>query len=94
MKHINNEQALAMAVGRLIGVDFNNINLDEFSKGLTVELEHGARDPETNVTDNDVFLTGKIVWAHLKELPDYYTRLLNMEKAAEAAHRGVLIHGH
>ena len=48
-----------------------------------VELEHGARDPETNVTGDDLLLTGKIAWAHLKEIPDYYTRLLAMEEEAE-----------
>jgi hypothetical protein len=25
-------------------------------------------------------LTGKIAWAHLKEFPDYYTRLKKLEK--------------
>lgn len=88
MKTVTNEQAVAMAVGSIIGVDFHKINLDEFRKGLTVELEHGAKDPETNVTDNDVFMTGKIAWAHLKELPDYYTRLINMEKSAKTKQDG------
>jgi hypothetical protein len=27
-------------------------------------------------------MTGKIAWAHLKELPDYYTRLAAMEGEA------------
>lgn len=43
-------------------------------------MEHGTRYPETNVTNNDVKLTGKIAWAHLKEFPDYYTRLEKLEK--------------
>ena len=29
-------------------------------------------------------LTGKIAWAHLKEFPDYYTRLKVMEDEADA----------
>jgi hypothetical protein len=49
-----------------------------------VELEHGARDPETNVTGDDLGLTGKIAWAHLKEIRDYYRRLDLMETEAEA----------
>lgn len=52
--------------------------------GLDVELEHGARDPETNVTGDDELTTGKIAWAHLKELPDYYTRLAVMEAEADS----------
>jgi hypothetical protein len=40
-------------------------------------------DPETNVTNDDLKMTGKIAWAHLKEIPDYYTRLEKMEDEAE-----------
>jgi len=39
--------------------------------GLFVELEHGTKDPETDVTNDDLSLTGKISLAHLKEFPDY-----------------------
>jgi hypothetical protein len=49
---------------------------------MQVELEHGQRDPETNVTGDDPILTGKIALAHLRELPDYYTRLAAMESEA------------
>lgn len=83
MVQLNEDRALAVTVGRRLGMDFNKIDIDQFSKGLAVELEHGARDPETNVTNNDLIMTGKIAWAHLKELPDYYTRLEKMETEAE-----------
>ncbi len=72
----------AKRIGEGIGVNFEDYDLEEFRKGLAVELEHGSADPETNVTNNDEALTGKITWAHLKEIPDYYTRLLKMEKEA------------
>jgi hypothetical protein len=51
--------------------------------GMDVELEHGLRDPATNVTNDDPLTTGKIALAHLTEFPDYYTRLAKMEKEAE-----------
>ena len=73
----------AQKIGETIGVDFSQYNLEEFRLGLGVELEHGARDPETDVTGDDDLLTGKIAWAHLKEIPDYYTRLIKMEHEAE-----------
>jgi phage shock protein PspC (stress-responsive transcriptional regulator) len=73
----------ARELGKKVGIDFEKVNIDEFRKGLTVELEHGAHDPETNVTNDDLELTAKITWAHLKELPDYYTRLIEMEAEAE-----------
>ncbi len=51
------------------------IPLEEFRAGLEVELEHGTRYKEANVTNNHPLLTGKIVVAHLKESMDYYERL-------------------
>jgi hypothetical protein len=51
------------------------ISVDNFRMGLEVELEHGIRFPEANVTNNHPILTGKIVLAHFKETLDYYQRL-------------------
>ncbi len=48
-----------------------------------MELEHGLINSETNVTDNNEIVTGKIALAHLNEFPDYYTRLAKMEKEAD-----------
>ena len=73
----------ARSVGTQLGLDWAQINLKQFRSGLEVELEHGARDPETNVTGDDLILTGKIAWAHLKEYPDYYTRLNKLEAEAD-----------
>lgn len=52
-----------------------NIDIQDFCMGLEVELEHGMRFSDANVTNNHPILTGKIVLAHLKESMDYYTRL-------------------
>ena len=52
-----------------------SIPLEEFIIGLEVELEHGTRFTDANVTNNHPILTGKIVLAHLKETMDYYQRL-------------------
>ncbi len=73
----------ARAVGTQLGLDWTKIDLEQFRRGLEIELEHGARDPETNVTGDDPVLTGKIAWAHLKEIGDYYTRLDQLEAEAE-----------
>ncbi|PKG49785.1 DUF5661 family protein [Olleya sp. 1-3] len=82
MKKVNTQQA--KEIGDSLGIQWVDIQLDEFTKGINVEFEHGTRYPETNVTNNDKALTGKIAWAHLKEFPDYYTRLEKMENEAEA----------
>lgn len=73
----------AQRIGDQIGVDWDEIPLEEFRMGLGVELEHGVHDPQTNVTNDDEIATGKIALAHLKEFSDYYTRLLKLEHEAE-----------
>jgi DNA-directed RNA polymerase alpha subunit len=76
----------AREAGERIGIDWDGspFDVEQFRMGMDVELEHGTRDPETNVTDDDVTLTSKIARAHLNEFPDYYTRLAIMEADAEA----------
>jgi hypothetical protein len=75
----------AASIAATLGIDFATapFTLEEYRSGLDVELEHGRRDPETNVTGDDPIATGKIALAHLRELPDYYTRLAAMEAEAE-----------
>jgi Protein of unknown function (DUF5661) len=76
----------ARAAGERIGVDWDasRSGLEQFRMGMDVELEHGTRDLETNVTDDDATVTAKIARAHLNEFPDYYSRLAVMESEAEA----------
>jgi len=66
----------ARRVGAQLGVSWvrDDIDIREFWMGMNVEMEH------TDVTKGNLKLTGKIALAHLKELPDYYTRLKEMEK--------------
>jgi hypothetical protein len=76
----------ARRVGEEIGIDWADapFDVEQFRMGMDVELEHGVHDLTTNVTDSDPVITGKIALAHLKEFPDYYTRLARMEAEAEA----------
>ena len=79
---ITTEQA--REIGQAIGIDWeaSPFDVEQFRSGMDVELEHGAHDPQTDVTNNDPIVTGKIAWAHLKEFPDYYDRLEAMEAQA------------
>lgn len=52
-----------------------DVEVEDFKLGLEVELEHGIRFADANVTNNHPILTGKIVLAHFKESLDYYQRL-------------------
>jgi Protein of unknown function (DUF5661) len=77
----------ARSVGEQLGIDWASspFDIEQFRAGMDVELEHGTRDPDTDVTGDDPVLTGKIALAHLRELPDYYARLARMEAEGEAA---------
>jgi len=77
----------AKEIGQKIGIDWNRSKFDvnQFLIGINVELEHGLRDPDTDVTGNDPIMTGKIARAHLNEFPDYYDRLEKLEEEAKNA---------
>jgi hypothetical protein len=78
----------AKRTGEEIGIDWSRapFDVEQFRRGMEVELEHGLHDDATNVTGDDPIVTAKIALAHLNEFPDYYIRLKRME--AEAEHRG------
>ena len=71
----------ARRAGEEIGIDWATASFDveQFCRGMNVELEHGLCDPLTNVTHDDPVVTAKIVLAHLKRTPNYYTRLERTE---------------
>jgi hypothetical protein len=78
----------ARRIGEQIGIEWRSAPFDaeQFRIGMDVELEHGQRDPTTDVTGDDPIVTGKIALAHLNEFPDYYTRLDRMEEEAKGDH--------
>jgi hypothetical protein len=80
-RHFTAEEA--RRVGGQLGIDWSKFDVEQFRMGMDVELEHGTVDPNTNVSNDDPLITGKITLAHLNEFPDYYTRLYKMEDEAE-----------
>lgn len=80
-KFFTTEQAIQ--VGEKLGIKWDKFDIEQFRIGMNIELEHGKRDYVTNVTNDDMILTGKIALAHLNEFPDYYTRLKKMENEAD-----------
>jgi hypothetical protein len=75
----------ARRVAEQIGIDWKKaaFDVEQFRIGMDVELEHGLDNPDTNVTNDNPIVTGKIALAHLNEFPDYYTRLARMETEAK-----------
>ena len=80
-KHFTSEDA--KSIGEELGIDWSKFDVEQFRRGMDVELEHGLVDSHTNVTNDDPLMTGKIALAHLNEFPDYYTRLDKMEEEAD-----------
>ena len=73
----------AKRIGEQLGIKWNKFDVHQFKMGMKVELEHGTVNPLTNVSNDDLLITGKIALAHLNEFSDYYIRLLKMEKEAK-----------
>lgn len=73
------------------GVDISDerYGLEDVRNGMNVELEHGTRFPDLDVSGDDPVVTAKIALAHLREFPDYYERLAVMEREAALATRTV-----
>ncbi len=79
IKHFSFEEA--KTIGESLGINWSKFDIEQFRMGIDVELEHGSRDPSTNITNDDPIMTGKIALAHLNEFPDYYTKLEKMEES-------------
>ena len=79
----------ARQIGDQIGIDWATapFDVEQFRRGMNVELEHGLGNILTNVTGDDPLITGKIALAHLHEFSDYYTRLEQMEEQAKRDQR-------
>lgn len=55
-----------------IGIKLDKFSIKDLLKGINIELEHGKINPLTNITNDDLIMTGKIALAHLMEYPNYY----------------------
>jgi Mn-dependent DtxR family transcriptional regulator len=51
----------ARRVGEQLGIDWDSARFDveQFRRGMDVELEHGLHELATNVTDDDPVVTGR-----------------------------------
>ena len=74
----------AKKTGESLGLKWDKFDVKQFTAGMNIELEHGTENALTNVSNDDLLITGKIALAHLNEFPDYYDRLEKMEKEAHA----------
>ena len=73
----------AVYASNKLGIKFDKFSIEEFLDGINVELEHGKINPKTNVTNDDLIMTSKIVLAHLNEFPNYYNKEYGIKKFEE-----------
>jgi hypothetical protein len=74
------KKSQAERLGKHFQINFEVVPFEEWHHGLNVELEHGSKFVSlTNVTNNALKQTAKIVMAHLIEDPRYYHYLKKME---------------
>jgi hypothetical protein len=71
-KEISPEQGQKLFVA--LGLDKTQVSPEEFTMGLNVEMEHA------NVVQGNLKKLALLVLAHLKEAPDYYTKLQSVEQ--------------
>lgn len=62
----------AVWVANELGIKFDKFSIKDLLRGMNIELEHGSSNSITNVTNDDLIMTGKIALAHLMEFPNYY----------------------
>lgn len=70
-------------VASMLNISFDKFTPEELLIGMNIELEHGIINPKTNVTNNNILDTTKIVLAHLNEYPNYYNSEYGLLKFEE-----------
>ena len=72
------DETMGLYAAEALGVSFDTFTFEDFLVGCNIELEHGTMNPNTNVTNNDLFLTAQIALAHLYEHPKYYDKEIGL----------------
>ena len=80
-KRISLEEA--RRIGESLYIDWDQVDLEQFHQGLMGDQAQEDTDPETGIPYDGVLQTGKVVLAHMQELPDYFTRLEKLRAEAE-----------
>ncbi len=67
-----------------IGINIDNYDMREIIMGMNIEKEHGSMyGNDVNVTGDQAEPTLKLVIAHLREDPNYYSALIDFKKQRE-----------
>ena len=61
-------------IANLLNIKFDKFSANDLFEGINVEMEHGTKNINTNITNDDLIMTSKIALAHLNEFPNYYNK--------------------
>jgi len=75
----------AWQIGKALDITWDTFDVEQFRMGLNVELEHGRRNPECDITHDEPLMTGRMALVHLMKVPDYYSRLADLAIKSEYA---------
>ncbi len=78
----------AKRIGEALHIDWAQVDLEQFRLDLMGTRKQEAMDPETGLTYDGVLLSGKIVMEHMREFPDYFTRLKKLKAEVDEHHTG------
>jgi len=72
---------LARRIGDKLHVNWNALTPETLVTGAKVEMEHAELFPPKNSEIKNYVIACQIALAHLKERPDYYIKLADMERS-------------
>ena len=82
MKKDINISKILKKQGKSKNIDDSTYDAEELRKGIKIEYEHIDKEKYSNSEAKNI--AKEIAKDHLEEIPDYYTRLIKMEKEAES----------
>jgi len=76
----------AKRIGDSLYIDWDQVDLEQFRKGLMGNHKQGSIDPVTELTYDGMLLSGKVVLTHMEQFPDYFNRLEKIKTEIDEYH--------
>ena len=76
----------AKRIGDSLYIDWDQVDLEQFRRGLMGNHKQGLINPETEPTYDGMLLSGKVVLTHMEQFPDYFSRLEKLKTEIDEYH--------
>jgi hypothetical protein len=73
----------AKRIGESLSIDWVQVDLEQFRQGVMDNEGQRVTQPEREPRDDSILLAGKLVWSHVEEIPDYFSRLEKLKAEVE-----------